>query len=231
MISRKIIDQILLVFASILTTLVIVKKTDLLNFIVNQNQIFESTEFLLPRVKLPIEFNSDRITKINFPEMISGIPIISKYSTIITIGGRKVIWLPIIYNDENIPVPIKSRLINPMLISNKNPYYDYEIGRKSLWFMPEDQWMLYAVIIDPDMENKSLGIGYIHVKRFEKNKYDVLLKDEDDNIIIAARGQIKVVNGDYGQGTLISDTDQQEVLRIYNPLLKIQPSKFVLFSK
>jgi len=230
-ILNNLINYILLVLLTIITTLVVLKETQNISFFSAAESKIISTYFRLPKAKLPVVFDGKKITKVNIPEVLSGLPIVPNYSTIITLADHKVIWLPIMYNDSNLPVQIKSRLINPLKISFANPYYDYEVGRKSLWFMPEDVWMLYAVIIDPDIHNNNIGIGFIHVKRFENTRYDILLKDEENHILIAARGQIKAINKDTGQGTLIADSDQKEVRKIYNPEWDVEPTKFVLFSE
>lgn len=187
--------------------------------------------FYLPEV-LKIERNN---LKSLFEEVrrkpVRGFPIVADFTSIITVGNRKMIFLPILMNETQLYGLLNFGMVDPLKWGRTNMFSECLIGRRSIWFMPIGSSMLYGILIDPQFDYKKVGLGYVVVKRVEESIYDVLLQDYEGNVLFAARGEIRKLNKDIGQGTLIPLKDQESVKRIYKPKWNLRPEEFMLFSE
>lgn len=188
--------------------------------------------------KLPAKFdgngieNIEEIKKFIFTKnIINGFPLAAEFASIVKIAGRKMILIPIIMDEPVIKDKVNYKLVNPLKWNEKDKYYNFLAGRRSIWFMPKDTLMLYAIILDPRLDEDKVGIGFVLVKRIDEYIYDVLLQTTDGKILFAARGQLDKLNPDIGRGTLIPVDDQTQVRQYYSASWDISPYDFILFCK
>lgn len=165
-------------------------------------------------------------------EGFRGFPLAPEFATIVTVAGQKMILLPIIMNEPQLAGKLNFRLVDPMKFDKPNQFSEHVIGRRSLWYMPIGATMLYGFLLDPkfDDEHMRIGVGFIFVNRISEDTYDVILKDNKNTVLYAARGTLKKINEEIGEGTLIPLANQQMVKDVYQPEWDMEPEDFILFS-
>lgn len=183
----------------------------------------EQTEYQLPE---PIKIKSFEDIK---NKRIRGFPIAIEFATIVKVGGHKMLFFPLIMSEPQLYDKIQFGLVDPNKWGNPHSFYDYSIGRRSMWFMPINSLMLYGILLDPQLKFDRVGVGYVLVKRLEESIYDVILQDNHGVILYAARGKLKKLNERIGQGTLIPLKNQEAVRKIYSAKWDIDPTEFILF--
>jgi hypothetical protein len=164
-------------------------------------------------------------------ERIRGFPIGLEFATIVPIADHKMIFLPIIMKEPKIAGKINFGLVNPIRWDEPNSLTDLYEGRRSLWYMPLNSTMLYGILIDPQFDNNTVGVGYIVVKRITDRIYDVILQDDKKQNLFAARGELLKINKEIGEGSLLPLENQEIVKEIYSPIWNIKPEDFILFCK
>lgn len=160
---------------------------------------------------------------------IRGFPIAIEFASVVTIGGRKMLLLPIIMKEPQLYGKLNFGLVNPIQWDSNNQLSECYVGRRSIWYMPVNSLMLYGILADPRLDFNEIGIGYILVKRISDDTYDVILQDNAGKILFASRGKLKKINPEIGEGTLIPLKNQEEVKKIYSPIWDIKPKDFILF--
>lgn len=160
---------------------------------------------------------------------IRGFPIAIEFASVVTIGGRKMLLLPIIMKEHQLYGKLNFGLVNPIQWDSNNQFSECYVGRRSIWYMPVNSLMLYGILADPQLDCNKIGIGYILVKRISDKIYDVILQNNAGKILFASRGKLKRINPEIGEGTLIPLKNQEEVKKIYSPIWDIKPKDFILF--
>ncbi|MGH7545970.1 MAG: hypothetical protein ACREKI_07300 [Gemmatimonadota bacterium] len=161
---------------------------------------------------------------------VRGLPLVPEFATVVRIAGRDRLLLPVLMQEDALPVHTAMALANPLRWKDDDGFFDCTVGRRSLWYMPVGSTMLYGVLVDPHERSRRVGLGFVLVKRLDEDRYDVLLEDSQGNTLFAARGRLLRLNPAIGQGTLEPEADQSEVRRLYGPRWKIDPATFLLFS-
>lgn len=161
---------------------------------------------------------------------IRAFPLVIEFVSILTIANSKMLFCPIVMNEPQLQGILNFGVIDPLRWDSTNQFSECKVGRRSIWFMPIGSSILYGILIDAQLEYKKAGLGYILVKRIDEITYDVLLQDNQGTILYAARGELKKINKDIGEGTLMPLKDQELVRKIYQPKWDIKPKDFILFS-
>lgn len=159
-------------------------------------------------------------------------PVAVSLSSILTLDGRKVLSLPILMEDKDLPVASYSKLIHPNRWAEMG--YTSGTGRRSIWFMENDNEMLYSILLDIESltNNQGIGIGYLSVIRKSDTIYDWLLRGYNLELLYAVRGEKIIIDESVGESTFYSLRDQSELRKEYNFLWKSLPAKdFVMFTR
>lgn len=161
---------------------------------------------------------------------VRGFPLVPEFATIVPIANRDMVFLPILMNEEALPIKLRAAIVDPRRWGEPTPFSDSITGRRSLWYMEVGSTMLYGIAIDPQFEAGKIGLGFVVVKRLNEDTYDVLMEDADGNTLFAARGKLIKIDSTIGRGTLSPVENQDEVRRHYRPRWDIPAQEFVLFS-
>ncbi len=189
----------------------------------------ETSHHLPEALKDIKEKKKEEIFEILTKKRIRGFPIAIEFASVLTIGGSKMLFFPIIMNEPQIYGKVNFGLVNPIQWGSNNQFSECSSGRRSIWYMPLNSSMLYGILMDPQLDYDKIGIGYILIKRMSESIYDVILEDNEGKILFAARGKLKKINPEMGEGTLIPLKNQEEVRKIYSPIWDIKPKDFILF--
>lgn len=109
---------------------------------------------------------------------IRGFPVAVEFCSIISVANREMLFLPILMNESELYGILSFGIIDPLRWENKNQFSECIIGRGSIWYMPVGSLMLYGILIEPQLEYRKVGLGFILVKRIDELTYDVLLQDK-----------------------------------------------------
>lgn len=187
------------------------------------------TEYRIPPRDIPVNI-SDGNVEFEMPEIINGIPIIPQYVTVVTIANRGMLLFPVLMNEPNLPVDVEVGLIDPMQW-NKKGVSSHTVARRSMWYMDVKSTMLYSVVIDlASGKPQDIGVGYIVVKRIDKDHYDVMLEDTRGTVLFAGRGKLQRIDEAIGQGTFTPVDNQEMIRKMYNAKWNLSPLDFILFS-
>ena len=161
---------------------------------------------------------------------VRGLPLVPEFATVVRIAGRDRLLLPVLMQESALPVRAAMALANPLKWREPGGFSECTAGRRSLWYMPVGSTMLYGVLLDPQMDARRVGLGFVLVKRLDESRYDVLLEDSRGATLFAARGRLRRLNPAIGQGTLEPEGNQEEVRRLYGARWTVGPEAFLLFS-
>lgn len=157
-------------------------------------------------------------------------PVAVTYSSILTLADKKVLSLPILMEDENLPVKSYSKLMNPNRWTDH--VYTRGTGRSSIWFMERGEEMLYSILLDLNSVSDEIGIGYLSVIRLTDDLYDWFLRGPNEELLYVVRGEKIVLDESVGSSTFISLENQDDVKEKYDFLWQnLPPHKFVMFTR
>ncbi|CAN5702069.1 hypothetical protein BH23THE1_BH23THE1_30690 [soil metagenome] len=159
-------------------------------------------------------------------------PITITLSSVLTLAERKVLSLPILMEEEDLPIKTYPKLIDPNQWESKN--YKQGVGRRSIWYMDKNNEMLYSILLDINSLNnkKGIGIGYLSVKRLSDTIYDWFLRGPNTELLYVVRGEKIILDELIGESTFYSLSDQSEIDKEYDYLWKgLPPINFVMFTK
>ncbi len=198
-------------------------------FIVFNSVYAQKIDYSLPP---PIKITPDDEVDLNDEFILEFIsyPISVSYTSILTLADRKVLSLPILMEEENLPIKSSAKLMDPLRWESKG--YITGIGRSSIWFMEKNREMLYSILIDIDNFPNSIGIGYLSVIRLTDDIYKWILRGPNDELLYVVRGEKIVLDESVGSSTFISLEDQEDVKSHHDFLWKdLPPNKFVMFTR
>lgn len=158
-----------------------------------EHKLTKNSSYHLPEV---FDFkNSHDIKKIFEKVMktpIRAFPLVIEYSSIISISNTRMLFIPVLIDEPQLQgIFLTTGIIDPLKWENPNQFAECRVGRRSMWFMPVGSTMIYGILIEPNLEKKKVGLGYVLVKRIDERNYDVLLKDNKGRILFAGRGELK----------------------------------------
>ncbi|MCH8558374.1 MAG: hypothetical protein LAT84_11140 [Balneolia bacterium] len=157
-----------------------------------------------------------------------GVPIALQLVQYVTISDKQFLSLPILMDEPEIPEGFRSKLIDPSKWDERhNTGIDF--GRRSIWYMNENQTILYSVLLDIRSES-DIGIGLVIIHYHGNNTYDILLNTLDDITLFAASAKFHRIDTEAGFGTFIALPDQKNIKNKYQPKWNIEPSKFFLIG-
>lgn len=193
------------------------------------NSVYPQTRnYLLPTANNIVPDESD--LNEDFVLTFSAYPVAVTYSSVLTLADKKVLSLPILMEDENLPVRSYSKLINPNRWKGRG--YTRGVGRSSIWFMERGEEMLYSILLDINSVSDAIGMGYLSVMRLTDDLYDWFLRGPNEELLYVVRGRKIILDESMGASTFISLENQNDVKKSYDFLWQdLPPHKFVMFTR
>ena len=179
------------------------------------------------------DFSQPPTSPADIPNLFHGLPLSLDGIGVACVGSRKVINIPVLMNEPDLPIDIKAVTLDPMNW-HKREVFSKKLGRRSLYFVEPGTTMLYSVIIDPaDLQGQNIGVGLVVVKRVNEKTYEVLIESNNGDVLAAARGELQVLDPSIGMGTLKAIGNQEEIRKKYGARWDLDPNEhcYPMFSR
>lgn len=181
----------------------------------------DSTSYELPPARWP--FGDAPKQAEELPQAICALPLSLDGISVGYVGSEKVLYLPVVMREPELPVDIEARTLDPMDWDEQR-VATRDLGRRSLYFVEPGRSMLYGVVVDPGgMTRRDVGVGLVVVRRIDEETYDVLLQSHDRGVLAAARGRIEKIDPSVGHGTLRPVQNHEPVRKKYGAAWNLEP--------
>lgn len=159
----------------------------------------------------------------DLPRVLRAFPLSLDAISVVSLAAEKVLYIPVVMREPELPVDVEARTIDPMDWDEQN-VASQELGRRSLYFVESGRSMLYGVLVDPDeLQTQDVGVGLVIVRRVDQKTYDVLIQSNDREVLAAARGRIQKVDPSVGHGTLLPVPNQAPIGEKYGAKWDLAP--------